>query len=127
MNLMEKYRARLNDARRELRPLPSEGPVEPGKPTGVDPVGEGKPELEITAPIPIESRCLDGKTIYLVEDEEQAFEVESQGGIAITSGEIAVLKALHQSTGKDEWVSYLKAVCQAKDVFEGSRVIDGRV
>ena len=74
-------------------------------------------------PLPILSQYLDGEVVYLVRDEEMASEAEKQGKIAFNPGEIIAMTALCQSRGKDEWISCLKAVCQAKKVFEGSRVI----
>jgi hypothetical protein len=74
-------------------------------------------------PIAIESRHLDGKVVYLAANEEMAAEAEGGGLVGFTRGEITIMTDLERSMGKDEWILCLKAVCQTKKVFEGSRVI----
>lgn len=89
---------------------------------------EGIPSDEemdrIRKPIPILSQYLDGKVVYLVRDEEMAQEIEKQGKVAFTPGEIRTLAEKFPSMDRNEWLLFLKAVCLTKKTFEGSREIE---
>lgn len=109
MNLMEKYRSRLN---KESLAIDSQARVDNLLQT---------PLTEIKKPILIESGYLKD-TFYLVANENQAEDIEPGGGVCYLPGEIKTLLA--NSAGMDEQTlrDYLTKVHRVKRGLPGAKI-----
>ncbi len=112
MNLMEKYRARLNDAGREPIYGRSEEQVD-------DPLQT--PLAEIKKPLLIESDYLKD-SFYLVANDAQAGEIEEGGRVCYLPEEIETLLARSRGMGEETLKDYLGKVHAVKQAFQGARI-----
>ena len=112
MNLMEKYRARLNDAR--------QGPINGRSKEQIEEVLKN-PQTRLERPLLIESARL-GERLYLVANQGQAREIEESGGICYLPEEVKTL--LVRSTGMDEETlkDYLVKIHTTKKLFPGAMI-----
>lgn len=101
MNLMDKYRAKLEERQ-----------------GGIDDLLQ-TPRANLKKPLLIESGYLKD-TFYLVANETQAREVEQAGGIAYLPQEIRALLTRSGGMDKEALKDYLNKVHMVKRVFPGA-------